>query len=115
MKYSDTRSDFVRKKIKETVFDKRDYIDDLLFLEKSITVGISGWAGNMKLSGLKKQYSEEYAAIYQELDLDGWKEFLETENQRKLEAKVRRAEEKKRERKRLEQIKQEWLDAGGRE
>ena len=67
-KYNQIKSKFIKEKIKNASFENKEYIDNLIFLEKSITEGIGGWAGNMKLFGLKSTYEKEYKELLKELD-----------------------------------------------
>ena len=56
------KSKYIKNKIRGQSYkntDLREYINDLVFLEESITEGIRGWSGNMKLFGLKNRYEKE--------------------------------------------------------
>ena len=57
MKYQ-PKTEYLKKKI-----------DDLLFLEKYITEGVHGFAGNMKAHNLKSEYKEDYEMISMEAGL----------------------------------------------
>ena len=117
MKYTKIKSEFIKKKIKETRFEDRTYIDDLIFLEQVILEEIDpkeiGWLGNMKLHGLKKRYYGEFAEIYMELNSKEWKKLQERDKKEIVKEILRLQkldEEKERE---LEEVREDWVGGGG--
>lgn len=112
------RSRFILSRIKGESFhnhQRRDYIDMLIFLEQSITGKIHGWASNVKLHSLKKQYRKEYHTIMKELDLACYEKLLREEEealkQEEEDAKKERLENGKR---RQEELRW-WKECGGTE
>ena len=112
------KSEYVKKKIKGRSFSKekdRNYIHDLLNLERYVLKGPSGTADAMMLSGLEGEYPKEYVAIFKELDPEGYEAHLENERRekeknRKLSEKLQREEDREYERER-----KQWLALGGKE
>jgi len=112
------KSRFILSRIKNTSFSnyqRSGYIDTLIFLERSITERICGWAGNIKLFYVRKQYRREFLTILKEIDPAGYKQLLheEREAQKKEEEDARR-EKIEAEKKRQEKL-QWWKKCGGKE
>jgi len=114
VKYTEAKSNFVKEKIKNSSWKDRDYIEDLMFIEKSITEGIGGWAGNMKLHGLKSRYKKEYHKIFEELDPKGYKKYLKEKTKEEEQEKKEMKEFEKQEKEEEEEEKEDWVKAGGR-
>tara|TARA_Y100000034_G_C6780253_1_gene348702 strand:+ start:316 stop:669 length:354 start_codon:yes stop_codon:yes gene_type:complete len=116
MKYINVKSNFIKEKIKKTKFKDRKYIDDLIFLEDHITGKIKnlGWAGSMKLHGLKNSYKKEYEAIYKELRPKEWKEIQKRDKEEREKDKKEEKEFIEEERKELEESKKCWIEAKGK-
>lgn len=116
MTYKDIKSQYIIGKIKERSFSNekdRRYINELCFLEKSITEGIPGLGGNIELDLLKHLHREEYEIIYKELDPKEFKRYLKTDKEeRLLSARIRKTWEKKR-KKKLEEDEKDWISLGG--
>ena len=74
-----TKSKFVKNKIKNLKLnsENKKYIEDLLLLEKFVLEGDTlGWAGGFLANNKSKEYSQEYKAIYKELDTKEYKKHL---------------------------------------
>ena len=114
MKYTKIKSNFVKQKLKETAFENRHYIDDLMFLEKSITEGVMGMGSNIKYFTSKSKYKEEYLAILKELKPELYKfekaRIKKDEKEQKMLEEEELEEEKEQERR--ERI--AWQKMGGK-
>ncbi|MCK4429614.1 MAG: hypothetical protein KAU95_04510 [Candidatus Aenigmarchaeota archaeon] len=108
------KSKFVKKKIKETSWKDREYIEDLLFLEKAVIGGVDSWMGNWRLAGVKSEYRKEYNAIFEELDPEGFKKYAKKKRREKVKDEK---EEKKFEKEEAEEEKRDlkmWKKMGGK-
>jgi len=109
-KYTNVKSNYIKEKIKNAKFEDKDYIEDLMFLEKGITRPLAGMAGNLKFFGLKSRYSEEYLELLKELAPDKVDKYQK--DQKKEEDRTRKLKEEfKREQ---EKEKSDWIKAGGK-
>jgi len=113
MGYKEIKSNYIRQKIRETKWEDRSYISDLMSLESLILTGPGGMAGARLWVKLESQYPEEFKAIYFELKPEKAKEIFE--RKRKELEKLRKEEREriKRNKKRLEERLKEWLEMGG--
>jgi hypothetical protein len=69
------KSKYLEKKIKKLDYKKdRDYVEELVFLEKGITEGVWGFGGGYRHGSLRIQYPKEYEAMLKELEPEdyGW-------------------------------------------
>ena len=115
-KYNSVKSEFIKDKIKKTKFEDRDYIDDLILLEKVIIGKIKnlGWLGHMKLYGLQSKYKKEYKTIFKELNPKGYAKELAFEK-KEIEKEKREEKELEKEMKREEEKEREsWMRVGGK-
>ena len=109
-KYSNIKSNYIKEKIKNAKFEDKEYIEDLIFLEKGITQPIAGMAGNLKFFGLKSKYHQEYSELLKELAPE--EEDKYQKDHKKEEERTRKLKEEfKREQ---EQEKRDWIKAGGK-
>ena len=112
--YKDIKSQYLKNKIKNLSWEKRDYFDDLMTLEQWILGEISGWATAMMVHGLKGKYEIDYLEILQELRPKRFEELLK----KKLEEDEKRAIDMEKEwiteKKRRERLMKEWLEMGGK-
>jgi len=111
-------SEYIKNKIKGQSFRStklKRYIDDLIFLEKSITKGIPcQWSVSYKLHVLKSEYQTEYEELLKELKPKEYKKYIKKKELERLQNEKehkRWNEEKKR---RLKREKQWWLSIGGK-
>jgi len=109
-KYSNIKSNYIKEKMKNAKFEDKEFIEDLMFLEKGITQPIAGMAGNLKFFGLKSRYSQEYLELLKELAPNEVNKY-EKEQQRE-EERIRKSKEQYRMEK--EKEKRDWLKAGGK-
>jgi hypothetical protein len=115
MKLLDTKSKFVKNKIRMTRWKDLEYIEDLLFLEKAILGKTpKSWLSGYKLYGLMDRYKTEYRKIKDELN-PGWRE-KERKEALDVEQKELREEEKWKAECLREAVikKKEWLKLGGK-
>ena len=100
-------SQHIRKKIARRFISTprfRDYIRDLAFLERSILHPVHGLAANMKLFGLKNQFTKDYKAMLLEFgrEKEVWKMRREDENEQVDRRRIEKELGKKE--------KEEWVD-----
>lgn len=76
--YDEVKSEFIKERISERQFEldsHREYINDLIFLERVILdeIKLKAYSG-MKYSSIKRDHKEEYLKILEELDEEKYKE-----------------------------------------
>ena len=69
MKYSNIKSPFIKKKLQNTSWENRTYIDDLVKLHKYMISGIKSWIAASVFSELTYKYRKEYLELIKE-DID---------------------------------------------
>ena len=113
--YENIKSEFIRNKIKETSWEAREYIDDLIKIEDFILRGgPHNWSGAMYYHQLKTNYRREWEIIYEELNPKKYAELIKHEEEEK---ERERGEDEKRmqeEEKELERKRKEWMEMGGK-
>ncbi len=115
-KYTKIKSNFIKEKLKQTRWQNRFYIDNLIFLEKAILRKFKGYGcyGNIKLYKIKNEFKNEFETIFKELDLKEWEKYNKKE--KVIKEKLKNMEEGKRK----QQItitkrkKDNWVKAGGK-
>jgi len=112
-KYSHVKSRFIWNVIKGkrwNLTDQRKYIDDLIALEDFILNGNDNSYDFLIYSLLKERYSEEFKEISLELKPEIYNHFVESEilNIKKFEKENQRIQKE-------QQLKQDWINAGGLE
>ncbi|MGE5483625.1 MAG: hypothetical protein ACM3X4_01255 [Ignavibacteriales bacterium] len=118
------RTDFVRRKLRETPWEDRQYIDALMLLEDAIVDGITGFAHGMWWHQMKKAYEFEIAAIKRELalgrpltdkDLDEITAELKREKDQQHWKRRQEIREDQEEEERMKEIEMEsWREMGGK-
>ena len=111
------KSKFIKNKIKGHSFKNknlRQYIDDLIFLEKSITKGINGMAGNWMLFYMKEKYEKDYYQLLKELKPKEYRKYAEKRRKEQIKLKEREKRWKEKEKKELNKKKKLWLSLGGK-
>lgn len=110
--YTDVKSDHIKKKIKNSEFEDeeiRKYINKLIFLECQITGEINlGYPGGMLYDKIKKNYREDYEAIYTELKPEEFKNLQRKKKRKEQEIKKKKEIRREKKEKKLEQAKKEW-------
>ncbi|HOI76219.1 MAG TPA: hypothetical protein PLI06_01215 [Methanofastidiosum sp.] len=106
---------YVRNKLKELEYNEenKQYIQDLMFIERVISGERINYISGMSYESKKSQYKEEFKEIYTELDPEGYKKYLEDEEQRrrKLEESKKEWEQKMEEEEELS--KKSWEEVSG--
>ena len=82
---------YVRNLLKglEYTDENKQYIMDLMFLERVISGEKINYIAGMAYESRKSQYKEEFKEIYIELDPEGYKKYLEDLDQRKKKRDAR--------------------------
>ena len=66
--YTEIKSKFIKEKLKKADWKKdKEDIDNLIFLEKSILRGVSGYGTTLVFLNLKEKYQKDYYKILEEL------------------------------------------------
>ena len=116
MAYKQVKSQFIKDKIKGLKWNEenKEYIENLMLLEKGITENIRQWAFGMHFHQLKSKYNKEYEAIYKELKPKEFEKIKkrEVKERKKEEEKDKKSEEE--ERREEERTRKEWLEMGGK-
>jgi len=114
---ADVKSRFIKEKIKEGKWKNeefRQYIKELIFLEKFVLHGIGSYPDGKVYHILKNRYPEEHKAIYKELDPEGFEEFIERERKEQKKREKERKQREEKERREREKGKKAWLGLGGK-
>ena len=92
--FKNIKTSYVRNKLKGLEYNEenKQYIQDLMFLERVISGEKINYIAGMSYESKKKEYSLEFKEIYTELDSEGYKKYLED-----LEQRNRRLEESRKE------------------
>ncbi len=116
--YVRVESACVRERIRNRSWSNakdREYIDDLLVLEKLVKRGPSCFADSLMYAYLKRKYSEDYIGIKAEFKPDELEAELRSEEAARArllrESEIRKQETHERD----IRLRKEWLDLGGKE
>ncbi len=111
-KYTDIKSNFVREKFMNADWDKdRKFIDELIFLERTITRGVNSLRENLELTFLLINHQSEYNEILRELDPQRFRKYIKQKN-REDDIKRREEERQKREEEAEERMERDnWIRA----
>lgn len=114
MAYKNIKSKYITGCIRKTGWKKRQYIDDLVRIEK-LVLGKEGfgWLTGYIMRDLEERYPNEWKAIHIELDPKGYGCQLDKEKEEtaKEKAELQRGDQEEKEIQKS-QLK-EWLAAGG--
>lgn len=112
---SDIRTKFVLDKLKETSFRKKQYIEDLIWLEQGILGKIYGTFAHIHLRHIEDDYPKERKEILKELKgSKEYKKFQNKERHRIEELKIEIRKERAAEKRELAREKREWIKFGGK-
>lgn len=117
MEHWTTESEFIRAMIKKTKWKDRNYIENLLFLEKMITMPkgkVPGMAGAMKYVQLQHGHKKEYEAILKELRPEKYAKRREEEAKGRERRDKEAAEEDEKKRDEEARSRTEWKTMGGK-
>ena len=114
-KYTEVKSKFIKEKIKKADWKKdKGYIDDLVFLEKSILKGINGYGANIVLFNVKEKSKEDYYKILKELNPKRFKQEMK-QNNKEIRGYLKFIKDfNKKEIGELKRGKEDWIKAGGK-
>jgi hypothetical protein len=118
MRYTKAKSELVRNLIRGASWKDRvhrEYVDDLIEIERYVLTGPTGFADALRAGMLKAKYSRESMIIFKELKPEEYERFIKEDKRRrrKIREKTERlARERKIEEERL---RREWLKMGGTE
>lgn len=116
--YSEVKSEWIKQEINERDFenrDDRDFVDTLVYIEKMVLEGPTGFASGMQWGQARDKHPEKYDRIQKELRPEKYAERKqrEAENERQQEQfqdeQQKAAEEAKRE------ARKEWHQVKGEE
>ena len=94
-KYTNIKSNFVREKFMNADWDKnKSYIDEIIFLERTIVSGTNTLREDLELTFLLINYQKEYNEILKELYPKRFKIYIRKKN--KEDKEKRREEERQR-------------------
>ena len=113
--YKNIKSEFIKNKIKETPWEAREYIDDLIKIEDFILRGgPHSMAGGYLYHHIKNKYHQEWEIIYKELNPKEYAELIKREKEEKERARKEDEKRMQEEEKELERKRKEWIEMGGR-
>lgn len=112
MEEIEPKSEYLKKKLKQTNWKDRGDMYALLELEKHILENfqVHGYAHSLKLSSLKSEYDKEYGELLKELHPYRYSCYLAEKKAMKDAGAEYEKEEKEREKKE----KKAWIKAGGK-
>lgn len=112
MSYTKIKSEFIKNKLKGLTLNEknREYIDNLIKLERVICGENYGMATTYIRYMGNNRYPVEYEAIYKELRPEVFRRIKEYEQKEKEKQKI----EKQREKLEEKQARNSWLKAGGK-
>lgn len=113
-KYTKAKSKITKELIKQTDFNKRDKVDELLEMENFILNGTQGYNSKRFFEDLKKKYPNEYAEMFPELDPEGYKRILDKEREERERKEREMAFWKQKEEEFINATKEDWIKAGGK-
>lgn len=109
--YTNITSPFIKKKLISTNWSNHSYIDSLILLDKYIRKSPTSYTSSLLFHTLKKKYKEEFLALCKEYSVTRYeKELLKIE----MEVQKRKVGDIK-SKKRDENIRNNWIKAGGLE
>lgn len=103
------KSEYVQERLEGCSWENREYIEDLLRIERYALEGASGMADGLKSQQIKSEYPRAWEEIHLELNPDK----LEERRQRREERRQRREQFRERKRRKLEAAKEYWVELGG--
>jgi DNA-binding transcriptional ArsR family regulator len=117
-RYEGIKSEFVKKKLAESSWSNkqdRKYIDELMTVERAITVGPKDFASSIFYKTLERKYKNEYKSILRELDPERYNKLIieEQEREKRFYESLRKDEEEAKVRERL--MHDSWVNEGGKE
>lgn len=118
MQYREVESQFVKELIKGTSWKnepRRQYIDNLIKLEKFILEGPKDFGSGMYYGALKQKYRSEWETLYKELKPEQYKRLKKKERLEKETSQKELQKLRKELRVQEEHLKREWLKIGGTE
>lgn len=82
--FKNIKTRYVRDKLKGLEYNEgnKQYIQDLMFIERVVSGERINYIAGMSYESKKREYSSEFKEIFTELDPEGYKEYLENEEQR---------------------------------
>ena len=89
----------------------KDSIDELIFLERTITIGIKSLRENVELTFLLINYQKEYNEIFKELDPKGFKKYIYQKNKEDKEEREEKEWQKREEEAEERMERDNWVRA----
>ncbi len=114
MMYKNIKSEYIKNKIKETSWEKRDYIDDLIKIERRALGEFSGSGTGYIVKQLESDYPKEWEIIWKEINPERYAKMVEEEKEWQDEKRRREEEEELKRRKEEEEKRKEWIEMEGR-
>ncbi|HOC78171.1 MAG TPA: hypothetical protein PKO31_05725 [Methanofastidiosum sp.] len=92
--FKNIKTGYVRNKLKGFDYndENKQYIQDLMFLERVISGQRINYIAGMSYESKKKKYKEEFKEIYTELNPEGYKKYLEDEEKIRIKSEKSRKE-----------------------
>ncbi|MBI4014453.1 MAG: hypothetical protein HY365_00690 [Candidatus Aenigmarchaeota archaeon] len=113
--YGQVKSTFIKAKIKGRGWKSRQYVDELISIERAALGHMGGgWSTGMLLNQLEERYPKEWKAIHMELVPGEYKKRTKSENAKEEEERREMEEFEKQERAEQKKLKKEWLSMGGK-
>ena len=96
--FKNIKTRYVRDKLKGLEYNdgNKQYIQDLMFIERVVSGERINYIAGMSYESKKREYQTEFNEIYTELDPEGYKEYLENEEQRMKKLKESRKQHEQR-------------------
>ena len=112
--YTKVKSEFIKKEIKKTRWGKREYINDLIEIEKFAKGEMYGLMTGIRRSALKGEYPKEWKKIWLEINPTQYKKDIEWEEKERKKEEEEEMKFQEEEKKELIKEKASWKKAGGK-
>jgi len=85
--FKNIKTSYVRNKLKGLEYndENKQYIQNLMFLERVISGEKINYIAGMSYESKKREYSSEFKEIFTELDPEGYRKYIQELEQRKIE------------------------------
>ncbi len=113
-KYTEVKSKFIKEKLNKADWKRdKEYIDDLIYIEKYILGKKFGLGVGYKMKALEGEYPEEYKTIFKELKPEIWEKIQEEREKEEKKEKIEEEKEQKQQKSLAQREKEDWIKAGG--
>lgn len=106
--FTKIKTKFVCETLAKT--DNQDYIEDLMFIERWLSGESHGMGSAYRAHSFEEKYKEEYVAIWKELNLKGYENYLKRMQEEKKEDEKIDKKNKEEEYRNAEESERTWKE-----